>query len=125
MPELTLNKIGQIAVNVSDLEVAVAFYRDILGMKFLFQFPGLAFFDCNGVRLLLDELAGWQHPSSILYYKVDDIQDAYQTLEQQKVVFKERPHLVAKMPDHDLWMAFFEDPSSNLLALMSEIPHDK
>lgn len=124
MPELALNKIGQIAVNVADLEAAVAFYRDILGMKFLFQVPGLAFFDCDGVRLLLDELAGWQHPSSILYYKVDDIQGAYQTLEQQKVVFKEQPHLVAKMPDHDLWMSFFEDPSGNLLALMSEIRHD-
>jgi len=124
MPELTLNKIGQIAVNVSDLEAAVAFYRNILGMKFLFQFPGLAFFDCNGVRLLLDELAGWQHPSSILYYKVDDIQGAAQILDQKGIEFKEKPHLVAKMPDHELWMAFFEDPSGNLLALMSEIPYE-
>ena len=125
MPELRLEKIGQIAVNVADLDSAVSFYRDTLGLKFLFQYPGLAFFDCNGVRLLLDELAGWQHPSSILYYKVDDIQDAYQTLVQKGVAFKEKPHLVAKMPDHELWMAFFEDPSGNILALMSEIPHDE
>lgn len=125
MPELRLNKISQIAVNVSDIEAAVTFYRDTLGMKFLFQVPGLAFFDCDGVRLLLDELAGWQHPSSILYYKVDDIQRAYQTLDQQGVEFKEKPHMAAKMPDHELWMAFFEDPSGNLLALMSEIPHDE
>ncbi len=84
MSELRLDKIGQIAVNAADLEVAVSFYRDILGMKFLFQVPGLAFFDCDGVRLLLDELAGWQHPSSILYYKVEDIQSAHQTLGQAR-----------------------------------------
>ena len=125
MPELTLNQIGQIAVNVADLEAAVSFYRDTLGMKFLFQVPGMAFFDCNGVRLLLNEVADWQHPSSILYYKVDYIQEAYQILAQQEIEFKEMPHLVAKMPDHELWMAFFEDPSGNLLAIMSEIPYDE
>ena len=125
MPELSLNQIGQIAINVVDLEDSVSFYRDTLGMKLLFQVPGLAFFDCNGVRLLLDELAGWQHPSSILYYKVDDIQQAYQILTQQEIEFKQKPHQVAKMPDHELWMAFFEDPSGNLLAIMSEIPYDE
>ena len=125
MPKLSLNQIGQIAVNVADLDAAVSFYRDTLGMKFLFQAPGLAFFDCNGVRLLLDELAGWQHPSSILYYKVDDIQKAYQILAQQDIEFTQKPHLVAKMPDHELWMAFFEDPSGNLLAIMSEIPDNE
>lgn len=124
MPELKLNKIGQIAVNVRDLDAAVAFYRDILGMNFLFQFPGLAFFDCHGVRLLLDELADWQHPSSILYYQVDDIQVAHQTLVAKGVEFTDDPHLVAKMPDHDLWMAFFKDSSENILALMCEIQHD-
>ena len=125
MPELSLSQIGQVAVNVANLEDAVSFYRDTLGMKLLFQAPGLAFFDCNGVRLLLDELAGWQHPSSILYYKVDDIQKAYQILAQQDIEFKQKPHLVAKMPDHELWMAFFEDPSGNLLAIMSEIPYNE
>jgi len=125
MPELSLSQIGQVAVNVANLEDAVSFYRDTLGMKLLFQAPGLAFFDCNGVRLLLDELSGWQHPSSILYYKVDDIQKAYQILAQQDIEFKQKPHLVAKMPDHELWMAFFEDPSGNLLAIMSEIPYNE
>jgi methylmalonyl-CoA/ethylmalonyl-CoA epimerase len=125
MPKLSLSQIGQVAVNVADLETAVSFYRDTLGMKLLFQAPGLAFFDCNGVRLLLDELAGWQHPSSILYYKVDDIQKAYQFLAQEDIKFEQKPHLVAKMPDHELWMAFFKDPSGNLLAIMSEIPYDK
>ena len=125
MPELSLSQIGQVAVNVANLEDAVSFYCDTLGMKLLFQAPGLAFFDCNGVRLLLDELSGWQHPSSILYYKVDDIQKAYQILAQQDIEFKQKPHLVAKMPDHELWMAFFEDPSGNLLAIMSEIPYNE
>ena len=123
MSEFKLNQIGQIAVNVPDLEAAIAFYRDVLGMNFLFQFPGLAFFDCAGVRLLLDQVEEWQHPSSIIYYKVENIQDAHQTLLDHGVVFSDAPHLVAKMSDHDLWMAFFNDPAGNILALMSEIPH--
>ena len=119
-----LHEIGQIAVPASDLERAVAFYRDVLGMRFLFQAPpGLAFFDCNGLRLLLDVPAK-QHAenySSIIYYKVPDIQAAFQTLEQRGVAFEQAPHLVAKMPDHELWMAFFRDPDGNLLALMCEV----
>ena len=119
-----LAHIGQIAVPVTDLDRAVTFYRDVLGMPFLFQAPpGLAFFDCDGVRLLLDAAA--ENPekrySSIIYYRVADIQSAYATLAARGVSFKEKPALVAKMPDHDLWMAFFEDPDGNLLALMGEI----
>jgi predicted enzyme related to lactoylglutathione lyase len=125
MSEVHIEKIGQIAVNVSDLMSAVSFYRDTLRMKFLFQVTGMALFDCSGVRLLLDEVEDWAHPSSILYYQVDDIEGTYQALNQAGVSFKEKPHLVAEMPDHDLWMAFFEDPSGNILALMSEIPHDE
>ena len=80
MSDVKLDKIGQVAVNVTNLEAAISFYRDILGMKFLFQVPGMAFFDLNGIRLLVDNTTGWQHPSSILYYQVDEIQDAYQSL---------------------------------------------
>jgi methylmalonyl-CoA/ethylmalonyl-CoA epimerase len=119
-----LGEIGQIAVPVAILERAIAFYRDVLGMRFLFQAPpGLAFFDCNGVRLLLDAPAKTQEKnySSIIYYKVPDLQAAYKTLLARGVVFEQKPELVAKMPDHELWMAFFRDPDSNLLALMSEI----
>ena len=119
-----LNEIGQIAVPVSDLKRAIAFYRDVLGMRFLFQAPpGLGFFDCNGVRLLLDApaKANSENYSSIIYYKVPDLQAAYETLSQRGVVFEEKPSLVAKMPDHELWMAFFRDPDTNLLALMSEV----
>ena len=123
MAELNLAQIGQIAVNVEDLEAAVAFYRDKLGMKFLFQFPRLAFFDCAGVRLLLDQVDQWQHPSSIIYYKVGNIEEAHRTLVERGVFFSDAPHLVAKMSDHELWMAFFKDPDGNILALMSEIPY--
>jgi methylmalonyl-CoA/ethylmalonyl-CoA epimerase len=119
-----LAQIGQIAVPVSNIDRATTFYRDVLGMRFLFQVPpGLAFFDCNGIRLLLDAPAKAQgeNYSSIIYYKVPDIQAAFEILNGRGVVFEGEPHLIAKMPDHDLWMAFFRDPDSNLLALMCEV----
>jgi len=119
-----LNVIGQIAIPVSDIDRAIAFYRDILGMRFLFKAPpGLGFFDCGGVRLLLDEPAKQQtqNYSSIIYYKVADLATAYTTLSARGVVFEQPPELVVKMPDHELWMAFFRDPDDNLLALMSEV----
>jgi methylmalonyl-CoA/ethylmalonyl-CoA epimerase len=119
-----LAEIGQIAVPVSDIDRAIAFYRDVLGMRFLFKAPpGLGFFDCNGIRLLLDAPVKKQEKnySSIIYYKVSDLQAAYEILSKRGVVFEQKPELVAKMPDHELWMAFFRDPDSNLLALMSEI----
>lgn len=120
-----LYEIGQIAVPVSDIERATAFYRDVLGMQFMFQAPpGLAFFDCNGVRLMLDAPAKQAQPqqlSSIIYYRVADLPAVYQALVEKGVAFEEEPGLVAKMPDHDLWMAFFRDPDGNLLALMSEV----
>jgi methylmalonyl-CoA/ethylmalonyl-CoA epimerase len=123
MTEIKLAQIGQVAVNVDDLETAVAFYRDTLGMKFLFQVPKMAFFDCAGLRLLINEDEDWQHPSSIIYYKVDDINVTHKAFVSRGVTFTDDPHLVAKMSDHDLWMAFFKDPAGNILALMSEIPH--
>jgi len=119
-----LAQIGQIAVPVSNIDRATTFYQDVLGMHFLFQAPpGLAFFDCNGIRLLLDAPAKAQaeNYSSIIYYKVPDIQAAFEILTARGVVFEAEPHLIAKMPDHDLWMAFFRDPDSNLLALMDEV----
>lgn len=119
-----LSRIGQVAVPVNDIERAIAFYRDILGMRFLFQAPpGLGFFDCAGVRLMLDAPAKAQaeNYSSILYYAVPDIQAAFDTLSARGVRFEAKPHLIAKLPDHELWMAFFRDPDENLLALMSEV----
>jgi catechol 2,3-dioxygenase-like lactoylglutathione lyase family enzyme len=119
-----LSQIGQIAISVQDVDKAVAFYRDVLGLKLLFQAPpGLAFFDCGGVRLMLarPEKPEFDHPASTLYFKVADIQQATATLESRGVRFEEEPHLIAKMPDHELWMAFFRDGERNLLGLMSEV----
>jgi len=119
-----LSQIGQIAISVKDVDTAVAFYRDVLGLKLLFQAPpGLAFFDCAGVRLMLarPEKPEFDHPASTLYFKVADIQQATATLKSRGVRFEEEPHLIAKMPDHELWMAFFRDAEKNLLGLMSEI----
>lgn len=122
-PALSLRRIGQISVVVRDVERATAFYRDVLGMRFLFAYPGLAFFDCDGVRLMLSrpEKKEYDHPSSILYFRVDDIQSAYATLRGRKVEFEDEPHLVARMPDHDLWMCFFRDLDDNIFALMAEV----
>jgi methylmalonyl-CoA/ethylmalonyl-CoA epimerase len=117
-----LSQIGQIAINVQDVERATAFYRDTLGMRFLFAFPGLAFFDCGGVRLMLSraEDPKLDHPASILYYRVADIEAAHQALAARGVRFETGPHLVARMPDHELWLAEFSDSEENILALMAE-----
>ncbi len=123
-PSLSLSRIGQISVIVHDLDRAVAFYRDVLGMKFLFQAPPkLAFFDCGGIRLMLSlpEEAEFDHPGSILYYKVDDIQATWKALSDHGADLRSEPHLLARMPDHELWMAFFRDTEGNTLALMSEV----
>ena len=119
---LSLSRIGQIAIVVHDVERATAYYRDVLGMRFLFAYPGLAFFDCDGVRIMLSlpEKKEFDHPSSILYFRVADIQSAYKTLREREVQFDDEPHIVARMPDHDLWMCFFRDPDENVLALMAE-----
>lgn len=123
LTEFGLNQIGQICVIVHDLERATAFYRDALGMRFLFKAPNLAFFDCGGIRLMLGppEKPEFDHPSSIIYYKVADIQAAFETLVARGVQFEGKPHLIAKLSDHDLWMAFFADVDGNTLALMSEV----
>lgn len=119
-----LSAIEQIAVNAHDLERAVNFYRDKLGMKHLFSVPpNLAFFDCDGLRLLLSLPAKpeFDHASSIIYFKVDDILVAYATLTERGVQFEEKPIFVADMGTYDLWLASFRDSENNLLALMSHV----
>jgi predicted enzyme related to lactoylglutathione lyase len=122
-PSLSISQIAQISIIVHDLDRAVAFYRDTLGMKFLFQAPKMAFFDCGGVRLYLGlpEEEEFDHPGSILYYKVDDINAAWSALRDRGAELVREPHFLAKMPDHDLWLAFFKDSEGNTLALMSEV----
>ncbi len=122
-PDFGLTEIGQIAINVRDLQRAVAFYRDTLGMRFLFQAPGgLAFFDCGGIRLMLGvaERPEHAHPASTLYYRVDNITAAHRRLAGRGVTFLDAPHLIARMPNHELWMTFFHDSEQNVLALMEE-----
>jgi predicted enzyme related to lactoylglutathione lyase len=116
--------IGQISMNARDLPRAVAFYRDALGLPFLFEAPPkMAFFNCGGIRLMLGvpEEAELDHPGSILYFNVDDIRATHTAFRERGVTFRTEPHLVAKMPDHELWMAFFQDSEGNTLALMSEV----
>jgi methylmalonyl-CoA/ethylmalonyl-CoA epimerase len=118
-----LREIGQIAVNARDLKKMTSFYRDTLGLKFLFEAPKMAFFDCAGVRLMLGapEQKEFDHAPSVLYFRVPDIKAAYDTLMSRGVRFEGKPHSVARMPDHELWMAFFRDVENNVLALMSEV----
>ena len=122
---ISLSEIGQISVNVHDFDRAVAFYKDTLGIKHLFTVPGrMAFFDCGSVRLMLaiPERPDLDHPSSILYFKVPDIEQAHEGLVSRKVHFETKPMLVAPMATHDLWLAEFRDSENNVLALMCEKP---
>ena len=119
-----ISHLGQIAINAKNVERAAAFYQDTLGLRLLFKAPpGLAFFDCGGVRLMLSlaDKPEFDHPSSVLYFAVPDIQAAFGKLKESGVQFEDEPHLIAKMPSHDLWMTFFRDCEGNLLALMSEV----
>ncbi len=120
-----LDRIGQIAIVVHDVDRAVAYYRDVLGMRFLFSAgPTLAFFDCGGVRLMLGPASEprFDHPASILYYRVDDIQAAFATLKGRGALVEREPGLTANLGTHELWIGFLRDPEGNLLALMSEVP---
>lgn len=123
----TLSQIGQIFVSAKDLDRAIAFYRDILGMRFLFEAPpAMAFFECGGIRILLGKADRPEidHPASIIYYKVEDIQRVYEVFNARGVEFIVKPHLVAPMPTYDLWLADFKDSEGNILALMSEVPKE-
>jgi catechol 2,3-dioxygenase-like lactoylglutathione lyase family enzyme len=125
MQTLALSTIGQIALVVHDVERATEFYRDKLGMRFLFAAgPHLAFFDCDGVRLMLTrpEQKEFDKPGSVIYFKVRDIKGAYDGFKERGVSFIDEPHLIAPLPDHDLWMTFFKDLDGNTLALMGEMP---
>jgi catechol 2,3-dioxygenase-like lactoylglutathione lyase family enzyme len=118
-----LRQIGQVRVAVGNVDRAVAFYRDVLGMAFIFQFPGMAFFDLDGIRLMLvDPESRDFGGESVIYYRVDDIGLAHAELSQRGVEFSDKPHVVHSDENHELWMSFFKDPDRNVLALMSEVP---
>jgi catechol 2,3-dioxygenase-like lactoylglutathione lyase family enzyme len=127
MPFEGLRTLGQVHVSVSDVDRAVGFYRDTLGVPFLFQVPGqapgngMAFFDLDGVRLYLGVPEDEAYRSQgMLYFRVDDLDEAVTTLRGRGVAFTSEPHLIAHMDDHDLWMAFCRDPDGNNLGLMEE-----
>jgi len=122
---ITPSRIAQIAVTVKDLPRAVRFYRDTLGLKFLFEAPPqMAFFDCGGVRLMIGiaEKPEFNHPASIIYYHVDDMTATAQALKAKDVAFEGEPHMVARLEKHDLWLAFIRDSEGNPVGLMSEVP---
>jgi methylmalonyl-CoA/ethylmalonyl-CoA epimerase len=121
---LNLSHIGQIALAVDDVDRAEAFYGEKLRLRRLFRFGDLCFFDCAGVRLMLEKALDQAAiaRSSVIYFRCADIVLAVRELEQRGVSFSQRPHLIAKMDDHDLWMAFFTDPDAHPLALMHEAP---
>lgn len=123
MPEeFGLSTIGQVALTVRDLDRAVGFYRDRLGIRHVFTAPGMAFFDCGGVRLLLGLPQGAESgpQGAVVYFKVADIDVARRALGERGLEFNTEPHLVARMPDHELWLAVFHDPDGNPLELMCE-----
>jgi methylmalonyl-CoA/ethylmalonyl-CoA epimerase len=118
-----LGPIGQIAVNAKDVARATAYYRDVLGLAFLFSAgPTLSFFDASGVRLMISapENPEFDHPSSVIYFRVAALEAAVGELERRGARFESRPHPVARMPDHELWMAFLRDSEGNLVGLMEE-----
>ena len=121
---LNLDHIGQIALAVGDVDRAEAFYRDVLKLRKLYRFGDLTFFDCAGVRLMLEKARSPEDTpkSSVIYFRCADIALAVRELEKRGVAFQSKPHLIAKMDDHDLWMAFFTDPDGHTLALMQEAP---
>ncbi len=117
-----LEKIGQIAITVDDLTRAKDFYQNTLGMKFLFDAGHLAFLQCGDVRLMLTTPEKPEpRGGTILYYKVDDIHATHAALKSRGVEFIQEPHLIAKMPDHDLWMAFIKDTEGNTIGIMCEV----
>lgn len=121
--QVALSSIGQIAILVKDVARATDFYRDKLGMKHLFSAGNLSFFDCGGVRLMLDKPEKAEAGTSIIYFKVAEINEAHEQMKSRGVQFVDSPHLIARLPDHDLWMTFFRDSEGNLLSIMSEVRH--
>ena len=119
-----LNHIGQVALTVDDVDTAERFYGDQLGLRKLFRFGDMAFYDCAGVRLLVEKSTKqpFAPSSSVLYFRTPDLSIAVRDLTAKGVSFTHPPHLIAPMEDHDLWMAFFTDPAGNVLALMQEAP---
>ncbi|MGN8648152.1 VOC family protein [Gracilibacillus sp. HCP3S3_G5_1] len=123
METAMINNVGQIGVPVKDLNRALDFYKEKLGLSLLFNTDSMAFFECDGLRLMLtlpekDEFA---QSSSVIYFQVDNIKNTYKRLVDKEVTFVDEPHVVAKMGQTETWMVFFKDTEGNIHALMSEV----
>ena len=117
-------KVAQLLIPVEDFDRGVAFYRDVLGIPFLFAAPPqMAFFDCGGVRLLVGALSPGQQAQrgSAIYFKVPDIQAVHAELASKGVSFRSEPHVAHRAPTYELWLAEFADLDGNQLVLMSEV----
>ncbi|MBM7587109.1 putative enzyme related to lactoylglutathione lyase [Bacillus pakistanensis] len=123
MERNTIEKVGQIGIPVKDLNKAISFYKDVLELQLLFNTDNMAFFECNGIRLLLSlpEKGEFAHSSSVIYFQIDNIKEKYQELIKKGVSFIDEPHIVAKMGQTETWMTFFKDTDGNTHALMSEV----
>lgn len=119
----TIQRIGQIAVPVKNIESAIEFYKEVLGLPLLFNTESMAFFDCNGQRLLLSlpEKNEYANSSSVIYFQVEDIKKSVEKFVEKGVSFIDQPHVVAKMGDTETWMTFFKDTEGNTHALMCEV----
>jgi methylmalonyl-CoA/ethylmalonyl-CoA epimerase len=121
MSVLGQTRIGQIAIVCKDVARATAFYRDVMGLRFLFAAgPTLSFFQCGDVRLMLSPAEGEANGTSVLYYFVTDIEGKAKALTEKGAQNVGEPHLIARMPDHELWLAEFRDSEGNFCALMEE-----
>lgn len=118
-----IQKVGQIGVPVKDLNRALDFYKEKLGLSLLFNTDGMAFFECDGLRLMLTlpEKEEFAQSSSVIYFQVKNIEDTYERLVGKEVTFIDEPHVVAKMGQTETWMVFFKDTEDNTHALMSEV----
>ena len=121
---VALNQLGQVSLTVDHIDAAERFYSETLGLRKLYRFGDLVFFDCAGVRLYIQKSNAqpFAPASSVLYFRTPDITISVRELKARGVSFIDDPHLIAPMEDHDLWMAFFKDPAGNTLALMNEAP---
>lgn len=123
--DLSQATVGQLMIPVDDFDSGVAFYRDVLGLPFLFAAPPqMAFFMCGAVRLLVGVLPPGQAAArgSAIYFSVPDIHAVHAGLAAKGVCFNQVPHLVHRSAQSELWLAQFLDPDGNQLALMSELP---
>ncbi|WP_404456303.1 VOC family protein [Virgibacillus necropolis] len=118
-----MNKISQIGIPVKDINRAIHFYKDLLELPLLFNTGSMAFFDCDGLRLMLSlpEKEEFAHASSVVYFQIDDIQESYEDLTEKGIPFIDEPHMITKMGNTETWMVFFKDSEDNTHALMSEV----